>query len=111
MGRSHHGSCDNIKGREVQVLLGVLIEKKGDIDEDINQCIRVGWKKWISASRVLFDKNIPAGSKGMVYHMVVMPALLYIWFKVLTNQETSSPEVDGSRDENDMMDVWIYEIR
>ena len=49
--------------------------------------------------------------------MIERDGLLYgsqanfvVWFRVLTNQETSSLEVDGSRDENDSMDVWIHEI-
>jgi len=33
-----------------------------------------------------------------------------MWFRVLANQEASSSKVDGSRDENDLMDVWIDEI-
>jgi len=27
---------------------------------------------------------------------------------MLANQEDSSPEADGGRDENDLVDVWIY---
>jgi len=39
--------------------LGLIIEDKGDIDEDINHRIKVGWQKWKKASRVLYDKKIP----------------------------------------------------
>ena len=39
--------------------LGSIIEEKGDIDKDINQCIRVDKQKWKNASRVLYDKKIP----------------------------------------------------
>ena len=38
--------------------LGLIIEEKRDIDEDINQHIRVGWQKWKRAFRVLCDKKI-----------------------------------------------------
>jgi len=57
--------------------LGSIIEGKGDIDEDISQCIRVGWQKWRSAFRVLCDKKISVGLKGMVYRMVIRSALSY----------------------------------
>ena len=31
-----------------------------------------------------------------------------LWSKVLANQEDLGPEVDGSWDENDPLDVWFY---
>ena len=31
-----------------------------------------------------------------------------LWSGVLTNQEDPSPEDDGSRNENDSLDVWLY---
>jgi len=31
-----------------------------------------------------------------------------VWSRMLANQEDLGPEVDGSRDENDPMDVWLY---
>jgi len=55
--------------------LGSIIEKRGDIDDDIDHCIRVGWQKWINKSRVLCDKKIPIRLKGQVYCMVVRLAL------------------------------------
>jgi len=58
--------------------LGSIIEEKGDIDEDINHRIRVGWQKWRSASRVLCDKKTPVKLKGKVYCIIVRPALLYM---------------------------------
>ena len=57
--------------------LALIIKKRGDIDEDINQCIRVEWKKWRSASGILCNKKIVAGLKGKVYSAGVRPALLY----------------------------------
>jgi len=57
--------------------LGSIMEEKGDIDEDINHRIRVGWEKWRKASRVLCDKRIPFRLKGKIYQMVVRLALLY----------------------------------
>ena len=57
--------------------LGSIIQENGDIEEDINHRIRVGWQKWKNASGVLCDKRIPLRLKGRVYRMVVRPALLY----------------------------------
>jgi len=57
--------------------LGSIIQQKRDIDEDINQRIKVGWKKWKYASDVLCDKRMPIGLKGKIYRMVVRPAVLY----------------------------------
>ena len=51
--------------------LGSIVEEKGDINEDINHCIRVGWQKWRKASGVLCDKRIPFRLKGKIYRMVV----------------------------------------
>ena len=57
--------------------LGSIIQQNGDIDEDINQRIKVGWQKWKYTSGVLCDKRVPLGLKGKVYRMVVRPAVLY----------------------------------
>jgi len=57
--------------------LGTIIHQKGDIDEHINQRMKVVWKKWKHASGVLCDKRIPVGLKGKVYHMIVRLAVLY----------------------------------
>jgi len=31
-----------------------------------------------------------------------------VWSRVLANQKDSSPKVDGSGDEHDPVDMWIY---
>jgi len=54
-----------------------IMGEKGDIDEDINHHIMVGWRKWKKPYGVLCDKRIPFKLKGKVYWMVVRPALLY----------------------------------
>ena len=57
--------------------LGSIIQQNGDIDEDINQRIKVGWQKWKYTSSVLCDKRVPLGLKYKVYHMVFRPTVLY----------------------------------
>ena len=51
--------------------LGSIIQQNGDIDEDVNHRIRVGWQKWKCASGVLCDKRMPIGLKGRVDRTVV----------------------------------------
>jgi len=57
--------------------LGSIIQQNGDIDEDINQRIKVGWQKWKFTLGVLCDKRVPLGLKGEVYRMAVRRAVLY----------------------------------
>ena len=57
--------------------LDSIIQYNGDIDEDINQRIKVGWQKWKYTSGVLCDKRVPVGLKDKVYRMVVRPTVLY----------------------------------
>jgi len=57
--------------------LELIVEEKGDIDEDINHCTGVGWQKWKKVYGVLYDQRISFKLKGKVYRMVVRPTLLY----------------------------------
>ena len=57
--------------------LGSIIQGNGEIDEHMNQRIKIEWRKWKNASGVLCNKKIPLRSKGRVYRMVIRPALLY----------------------------------
>lgn len=54
------------RAEEIFRYLALIIEEKGDINEDIDQRIRVGC-----------GKKIPVGLKGKVYRMIVRPTLLY----------------------------------
>ena len=39
--------------------LGSIVQQNGEIDEDINQRIKLGWQKWKQATGVLCDKTMP----------------------------------------------------
>jgi hypothetical protein len=57
--------------------LGLMLQKNGDIDEDVRHMISVGWLKWRQASGVLCDKKVPQKLKGKFYRMAIRPTMLY----------------------------------
>jgi len=57
--------------------LGSIIQEDGEIDDDVNQRIKIGWQKWKNALGMLCDKRISLRLKVRVYRMVVRPTLLY----------------------------------
>ena len=57
--------------------LGSMLQRDGDIDEDISHRIRAGWMKWRQASGILCDKRVPQKLNGKFYRMVIRPAMLY----------------------------------
>jgi hypothetical protein len=54
-----------------------MLQRDGDIDEDVSHTIKVGWIKWREASEVLCDKRVPQKLKGKFYRMAIRPAMLY----------------------------------
>ena len=48
-----------------------MIHKYGEIDEDLNYRIRIGWMKWRNISRVLYDRRIPIKLKGNFYKTTI----------------------------------------
>nr|XP_009775799.1 PREDICTED: uncharacterized protein LOC104225652 [Nicotiana sylvestris] len=63
--------------RESFKYLRLIIHGDGEIDGDVTHRIGVGWMKWILASGVLCDKNVPPKLKSKFYRAVVRPAMLY----------------------------------
>jgi hypothetical protein len=57
--------------------LGSMLQKDGDIDEDVRHRISAGWLKWRQASSVLCDKRVPQKLKGKFYRTAIRPAMLY----------------------------------
>ena len=47
-----------------------MLQRDGDIDEDVSHRIRAGWTKWRQASGVLCDKRVPQKLKGKFYRTV-----------------------------------------
>jgi hypothetical protein len=57
--------------------LGSMLQKNGDIDEDVSHRIKVGWLKWRQTSDVLCDPRVPLKLKDKFYWTAIRPAMLY----------------------------------
>jgi hypothetical protein len=57
--------------------LGLMLQKDGDIDEDVRHRISANWLKWRQASGILCDKRVPQKLKGKFYRTTIRPAMLY----------------------------------
>jgi hypothetical protein len=54
-----------------------ILQKDGDIDEDLSHRIKAGWLKWRQASGVLCDLRVPLKLKGKFYRTTIRSAMLY----------------------------------
>jgi hypothetical protein len=54
-----------------------MLQKDGDIDEDLSHRIKAGWLKWCQASGVLCDPRVSLKLKDKLYRTVIRPAMLY----------------------------------
>jgi hypothetical protein len=57
--------------------LGSMLQKDGEIDEDVSHRIKVGLLKWHQASGVLCDSRVPLKLKDKFYRTAIRPAILY----------------------------------
>jgi hypothetical protein len=57
--------------------LGSMLQKDGNIDEDLSHRIKVGWLKWRQASGVLCDPRVSLKLKGKFYRTAIRSAMLY----------------------------------
>jgi hypothetical protein len=54
-----------------------MLQKNGDIDEDVSHRIKAGWLKWCQASGVLCDPRVLLKIKDKFYRTAIRPAMLY----------------------------------
>jgi hypothetical protein len=54
-----------------------MLQKNGDIDEDVSHRIKAGWLKWHQASDVLCDPRVPLKLKDKFYRIAIRPVMLY----------------------------------
>jgi hypothetical protein len=57
--------------------LGSMLQKDGDINEDLSHRIKADWLKWRQASGVLCDPRVPLKLKGKFYRTAIRPTMLY----------------------------------
>jgi hypothetical protein len=54
-----------------------MLQKDGDIDEDLSHKIKAGWLKWRQASSVLCDPRVSLKLKVKFYRTVIRSVMLY----------------------------------
>jgi hypothetical protein len=54
-----------------------MLQRDGDIDEDVRHRIKAGWMKWHQTSGILYDKTVPHKLKDKFYRMAVRPTMTY----------------------------------
>jgi hypothetical protein len=70
--------------------LGSMLQKDGDIDEDVGHRIKAGWLKWRQTSGVLCDPRMSIKLKDKFYRTAIQPAILYVVECWLTKSNMSS---------------------
>jgi hypothetical protein len=55
-----------------------MLQKNGDIDENVSHRIKAGWLKWRQASGVLCDPRVTLKLKGKFYRTAIRPSMLYV---------------------------------
>jgi hypothetical protein len=66
-----------VSKKDIFCYLGSMLQKDGDIDEDISHRIKTGCLKWRQAFGVLCDPRVPLKLKSKFYRTAVRPAMLY----------------------------------
>jgi hypothetical protein len=66
-----------VSKKDIFRYLGSMLQKNGDIDEDVSHRIKTDWLKWRQASGVLCDPRVSLKLKGKFYRTAIRPAMLY----------------------------------
>jgi hypothetical protein len=54
-----------------------MLQRDGDIDEDVSHRIKAGWMKWCQAFGILCDEKVSQKLKDMFYRTAIQPVMLY----------------------------------
>ena len=57
--------------------LGSVLQKYGDIDEDVRHRISAEWLKWCQASGIFCDRRVPQKLKDKFYRTKIRSKILY----------------------------------
>jgi hypothetical protein len=60
-----------VRKKDIFCYLGSMLQKDGDINEDVSHRIKAVWLKWRQASGVLCDPRVPLKLKGKFYKIVI----------------------------------------
>jgi hypothetical protein len=66
-----------VSRKETFRYLGSMLQRDGNIYEDVSHRIKAGWMKWCQTSDVLYDKRVPQKLKGLFYRATSRLAMLY----------------------------------
>jgi hypothetical protein len=83
--------------------LGSILQKDGDLDEDVRHRISAGWLKWRQTYGVLCDKRVPQKLKRKFYRTTIHPAMLY---GAEAYKKMTCPAIERSRDVYVALVLW-----
>jgi hypothetical protein len=66
-----------IPKKDIFRYLGSMLQKNGDIDDDVSHRIKVSWLKWRQVSTVLCDPRVSLKLKGKFYRTAIRSVMLY----------------------------------
>jgi hypothetical protein len=69
--------CQVVPKKDTFRYLGLMLQKDGDIDENVSHIINVDWLKWHQASGVLCDPRVPLQLKDKFYRTVIRLVMMY----------------------------------